>query len=707
MRLPGRNPYRDQVQGRALECQAVVDLLRRAAESIPGTLFQPTAEEVVHRLSENSPRVAVISGSLDHTAHLRDHETVLLLAREVWKQGGVPFTFGLPTVCDGTAQSTLGMSYSLYSRNVASETVITQMEAHSYHGAIVIQGCDKTPFAVLNGLVLLDRLRQERGDHSVSAVFAPVHVLRGGNLSENTRARLLQIAGCAEKKEGSKIGQEIREVLGSILLCTTNQSFQAIFERGVAEGFLSKKEKLQLENEIAAATSHPAGGMCSFNGTGNSTRFVMAALGLVPPSIELLCRPAGEEEVEEVVASYLRQVVSKEGGVLSFVEKNFSNAVRCHSSMGGSTNLILHLVACMNYAGYDFSIEDYFRIKDREILPDLLRYSLLSGRDIFRLALERKRGGHRGVESVYGLLHELGIKVDLLAPTVTGKTWKQRIRGGSRIQSELLGAVPVSRRSGIDRFRSNFFSSAVVKISGMSQKQRNEFNRRVFFVLYCENEEEATELLQDEHAVKKKILKGLTSSRLKTISRLHGGSNRKGSKETILNEMWEEGRLKLAFLIAGQGPAAFGMPEMFTPMQIINSSMRLREASMLLTDGRYSGVTQGPAFGHVSPEAFHDGGILFLKTGDLLYVDFEKCRVDLLDSQKFDVGRTVALRGMRWAVSRKSLGEERKKRMVRRQSQLAACVRLDQASSVEYGVVPRAVQELAGRTFKTDRSGKR
>ena len=45
-------------------------------------------------------------------------------------------------MCDGTAQSNIGMSYSLQSRNAVAEMVVNQMEAQSYHGAFVLSGCD-------------------------------------------------------------------------------------------------------------------------------------------------------------------------------------------------------------------------------------------------------------------------------------------------------------------------------------------------------------------------------------------------------------------------------------------------------------------------------------------------------------------------------------------------------------------------------------
>ena len=48
--------------------------------------------------------------------------------------------------------------------------------------------------------------------------------------------------------------------------------------------------------------------------------------------------------------------------------------------------------------------------------------------------------------------------------------------------------------------------------------------------------------------------------------------------------------MKLGIVISGQGPVAFGMPEMFTPMQHINANRAMRKLATLISDGRYSGV---------------------------------------------------------------------------------------------------------------------
>ena len=148
------NPYRDNVQGKANEPITVAGILDRAklilgAEYIGGTPDW-SLEEIYNRLEENAPRIAIIGGSADHPAHIMDYKTSSHAAIRIWQNGGVPFYFSTPVMCDGTAQSNQGMSYSLQSRNAVAQMVVNQLEAHSYHGAFVLQGCDKQPLGVVS-----------------------------------------------------------------------------------------------------------------------------------------------------------------------------------------------------------------------------------------------------------------------------------------------------------------------------------------------------------------------------------------------------------------------------------------------------------------------------------------------------------------------------------------------------------------------------
>jgi dihydroxy-acid dehydratase len=65
-----------------------------------------------------------------------------------------------------------------------------------------------------------------------------------------------------------------------------------------------------------------------------------------------------------------------------------------------------------------------------------------------------------------------------------------------------------------------------------------------------------------------------------------------------------------------------GMREMLTPTSAI-AGMGLSTSCALITDGRFSGATKGPAVGHVSPEAADGGPIAFVEEGDAVTVDID------------------------------------------------------------------------------------
>ena len=76
-----------------------------------------------------------------------------------------------------------------------------------------------------------------------------------------------------------------------------------------------------------------------------------------------------------------------------------------------------------------------------------------------------------------------------------------------------------------------------------------------------------------------------------------------------------------AVFIRYEGPKGSGMPEMFYTTEAIASDPELSASIALITDGRFSGASKGPAIGHVSPEAAEGGPIALVEEGDLIQVD--------------------------------------------------------------------------------------
>ena len=77
-------------------------------------------------------------------------------------------------------------------------------------------------------------------------------------------------------------------------------------------------------------------------------------------------------------------------------------------------------------------------------------------------------------------------------------------------------------------------------------------------------------------------------------------------------------------IIRYEGPKGSGMPEMFYTTEAIASDPELGASIALLTDGRFSGASKGPAIGHISPEAASGGPIALVEEGDLIEVNIPK-----------------------------------------------------------------------------------
>ena len=698
------NPYRNCIQGLANEPITVQALLKRAHEFLHGEadfvgLGDYSLRTIVERLATNRPRICIIQGSADHPAHLFDHEHALRAAARVWQNGGVPFTFGIPVICDGTAQNNIGQSYSMASRNHTATAVNINFEGHSYHAAYVISGCDKTPTGILSGLAAADRARREpeRGTAPVWAVFVPAYVLKGGSIPKGTRQKLSDIQTAARAIGDPQLADDIEENCHYILQCSSDEAFLGLLERAVERALIDRQDADVILNELAAATCDDKGGICAFNGSGNSSRTLVSALGFVPAESELLIDEAPTALVARNVDQLFRLINKPEYAVCDILAHNYANAIRIHNATGSSSNLMLHMPCVMRHAGFDVSLFDYEKVRDAHPVPDVFAHSLTEKRDTFVLAQQAQAGLHHGIASLYKVLKDLGVPMDWDAPTISGQTWGQRV---AQLDVAVSAALPQERSiirikpirdiSGTDIVRGNFFSSCTLKVAGMSTDSYQRFDGRVFLVRYYENEMECTQELRSSSLVEMlSRMPALTPEVLAAFRQINAAP----ADEDAL-AMVNSGTLAFAFVIAGQGPRAFGMPEMFAPSQYLRHHGVVEKTSIMMTDGRYSGVTKGACVGHVVPEAFDGGGIGALADGDLLWVRLSEKRIDLLDKQAFLRGEIVVPETASFD-GRCELVARRLAKIEKRQFQVAACSVLDNVSNAEFGVVPMAVHRRA------------
>ncbi|MEO2530810.1 dihydroxy-acid dehydratase [Collinsella aerofaciens] len=108
-----------------------------------------------------------------------------------------------------------------------------------------------------------------------------------------------------------------------------------------------------------------------------------------------------------------------------------------------------------------------------------------------------------------------------------------------------------------------------------------------------------------------------------------------------------------AVIIRYEGPKGSGMPEMFYTTEAIASDPELGASIALITDGRFSGASKGPAIGHVSPEAAVRGPIALIEEGDLIQINIPERSLSIVgiagkEMEPAEVDAVLAERRAAW-----------------------------------------------------------
>ncbi|HLA47814.1 MAG TPA: dihydroxy-acid dehydratase, partial [Nitrospinota bacterium] len=135
-----------------------------------------------------------------------------------------------------------------------------------------------------------------------------------------------------------------------------------------------------------------------------------------------------------------------------------------------------------------------------------------------------------------------------------------------------------------------------------------------------------------QSAVSKKMMKFTGSARV--------FNSEENAMKAIMEKKIKSGDV---VVIRYEGPKGGpGMREMLSPTSAI-TGMGLQESVALITDGRFSGGTQGPCIGHISPEAMEGGPIALIEEGDKIAIDIHERKIELLVDEK-----TLSDRKKKW-----------------------------------------------------------
>jgi dihydroxyacid dehydratase/phosphogluconate dehydratase len=658
--------------------------------------IKATRDEVVTRLMTGSPRIAIIHGGEDHPAQVLDQDFVKKAVRSLWVGNAIPFPMASPGVCDGIAQGHIGMSHVLLSRNLASLNVIAQCEAHGYQGALVLTSCDKRPAGEVAGLAQVDLARRRNGMKPFFSVFLPTHMMPDRLLPSYLKREFTEIKA---KIEDPSIRKEISNLLRMRLKCNNYAMYQKLIETLSSQGKIDEGKEDYLKSEIVKYFCI-ASGTCAFTslGTGCTSKFVLAGLGLVPPEMELPERPHTQAQVDSAVDILLNMFKrgNPEESVSSLVRQNLKNAIVLWSAIGGSTNWALHFP----YVAASVDL----RLTPRQIAevgakaPLLMKSDGLRNKDVLTLTREVARGESSGVDTIMKALFRMNLVED--ADTVEGR-WSERARKAKEANDHILYGSPLRGRSGIVDVRGNFCRTAVFKRAGLAEEAIRLFNDKIYFAISYQGQEMVQNDLLKGETVLKKLKQRLSKEvLLKTLSynfpeSLQGKNGlERLNKNLLFDWLVRERKIRILIVIAGVGPLADGMPEMFYPSEYLNRDLLLRYIAVLFTDGRYSGATYGPCIGHCSPEALAGGGIGAIETGDLVYLNFDRSEINLLDRKKLLSRKEIKYPFIR--ISEKEILarpwiEKRIREIERKRGELSPWVRgfLDGLLPTEFGVGPK------------------
>ena len=443
--------------------------------------------------------------------------------------GGTPCEFNTFHVTDSETFASVGMRYVLPSRDLVADMIELMVEGHRFDAMVLIGSGDK----VMPGMVM-----------AVARLDIPAIVLYGGPTKAGTY------------KKRKVFLETVYDSVGEHLL-----------------GKISKDDLKGLEDN-----HFPFAGACDTATSGNTAGIYAEALGLSLPCSGTL--PAGSNyQIRAAkyagmqIMDLLREDV-RPSEILS--PEAFENAMRVGLAVGGSTNMVLHMIAMAKEAGVEVSFDTWDRLS-RET-PTLVKLAPSGPWGVTDL------GEAGGVPAV---MKALGNLIHPDTQTVSGKTTGEVIAQATIENPECIRERrnPVEKDGSIYILRGSLApGGAVVKASGVSPEMwQAVLPARVF-----ENEEGA-------------------------IDALRNGEISPGTCVVIRNEGTRGGP---------------GMREMLGATSALMGA-GLGNSCALVTDGRFSGATHGPAIGYVTPEAARDGPIALVEDGDLILIDLWERRIEL------------------------------------------------------------------------------
>ena len=459
--------------------------------------------------------------------HLRDFAEIV--KRGVYEAGGFPLEFPVMSLGETIMKPT-----TMLWRNLVSMDVEETIRANPLDGIVLLTGCDKTTPSTLMGAASVD---------------LPTIVVPGGPMLNG-------------KFRGTDIG-------------SGTATWQ--LSEGMKAGTVTREDLIEAESCMSRSAGH-----CMTMGTASTLAVMEEALGLTLPGAAAIPAVDSRKKVMAHLSGNRIVEMVRENIKMSDIltREAFENAIKINSAVGGSTNLVIHMIAIAGRIGVDISLGDFDRLgSDLPLLLNLMPSGKYLMEDFYYAG---------GLPVVIDRIRDY---IHTGALTVNGKTIGENCISAVCYNDDVITSPdkPLKEKAGIVVLKGNLcVNGAVLKPSATSGKLLKHRGRAVVF-----------ENIEDYHA-------------------------RIDDPDLDIDE-------NCVMVLKGAGPVGYpGMPEVGN-LELPEKLIKRGVTDMIrISDARMSGTAYGTVVLHVSPESSVGGTLALVKTGDTIELDVEKRSLSLL-----------------------------------------------------------------------------
>ena len=525
------------------------------------------------------PVIAIVNSFTQFVpGHAHLHNIGQYIKGIIEKEGCFAAEFNTIAIDDGIAMGHDGMLYSLPSRDVIADSVEYMCNGHMVDAMVCISNCDKiTPGMMMAAMRL-----------NIPAIFVSGGPMEAGDI------------------DGKKY-----DLVDAMVMAA---------DHSVSDSLIAQVEQ----------NACPTCGSCSGMFTANSMNCLAEALGLaLPGNGSIVATHANRKRLFEEAASRIVEMTwdyYKNGNEKTLprniaTKAAFQNAMKLDIAMGGSTNTVLHILAIAAEGGVDFTMKDIDELS--RVTPNLCK---VAPNGYYHMEDVNRAGG------IMGILAELDRAgmLDSSAVRADGNTLKEALAKND-IMSDTVSEIAVKKYKSAPGGGRNLVMGSQESYYKELDTDRAEGCIRDYEHAY--SKDGGLAVLYGNIARNGCIVK--TAGVDPSVYHFKGTARVFQSQDDACNGiLGDKVQAGDVVVIIYEGPKGGpGMQEMLYPTSYIKS-MNLGKACALITDGRFSGGTSGLSIGHVSPEAAAGGEIALIEDGDLIEIDIQTRKIDVLLSDE-------------------------------------------------------------------------